>query len=593
MKKSIPIKKIFSFYFNAARKYPVLLLGGVLTVPLTVLINNSLPPLVAAGVFDRISRHDYIPHDVMGSFGTEIFLYGGLVIFGGLFGWRLVDLFVWKLEANVTRDIANKTFNHLLHQSASFHADTFAGSMVSQNNKLIGAYVRVADTTFFQTLPMIFAIVFAVGILIGRAPGYALMLLGFSIFYISTAFWVTGRARKMGAIHAASESHQTGMLADAVTNVMAIKSYARYQHESKRFAKSVNDTRSNLLKLMSVVQRQQMYFGGITSVISSSALIMGIVTVVLFGANIATVFLMVTYTAAVVRELFSFSNSALRNYNRALGDASDMVEILNQKPSIVDVTNPQELGVRRGRISFEDVEFTHGNAKKAIFKHLNLVIKPGEKVGLVGHSGSGKTTLTRLLLRFSDIQKGSIKIDGKDIAKLRQNDLHNIIAYVPQEPLLFHRSIAENINYGDLSANRQSIEAVAKLAHASEFIDELPNGYETLVGERGVKLSGGQRQRIAIARAMIKNAPILILDEATSALDSESETLIQDALWKLMEGRTAIVIAHRLSTVQKMDRIVVMDDGKIIEQGSHKELLAQKGAYASLWAHQSGGFIED
>ncbi|HET6924283.1 MAG TPA: ATP-binding cassette domain-containing protein, partial [Candidatus Saccharimonadales bacterium] len=199
----------------------------------------------------------------------------------------------------------------------------------------------------------------------------------------------------------------------------------------------------------------------------------------------------------------------------------------------------------------------------------------------------------RLLLRFSDIQSGTIRIDGQDISKITQDDLRRSIAYVPQEPLLFHRSISENIRYGNPEADQQTIEAVARMAHAHEFIATLPQGYETLVGERGVKLSGGQRQRIAIARAMLKNAPILLLDEATSALDSESEVLIQEALWKLMEGRTAVVIAHRLSTIQKMDRIIVLDGGKIIEEGSHKDLLQLHGTYAKLWAHQSGGFMDE
>ncbi len=234
-----------------------------------------------------------------------------------------------------------------------------------------------------------------------------------------------------------------------------------------------------------------------------------------------------------------------------------------------------------------------GSKQDARIQDLKRRIKPGEKVGLVGHSGSGKTTLTRILLRFSDIQDGEITIDGQNISHISQDDLRRSISYVPQEPLLFHRSIKENITYGRPDASEEAMRVIARKAHADDFIDKLPKKYETLVGERGVKLSGGQRQRIAIARAMLKNAPILVLDEATSALDSESEALIQDALWKLMEGRTAIVIAHRLSTIQRMDRIVVLDNGRIVEQGSHKELIRQNGTYAQLWIRQSGGFIEE
>jgi ATP-binding cassette subfamily B protein len=241
---------------------------------------------------------------------------------------------------------------------------------------------------------------------------------------------------------------------------------------------------------------------------------------------------------------------------------------------------------------FKDVTFGH-DADKPLFKNLNLRIQSGEKIGLVGPSGGGKTTLTTLLLRFMDIQDGTISVDGQDISKVTQNDLRSRIAYVPQEPLLFHRSLRENIRYGQLDASDEMVEAVSKMANAHEFIDTLSDKYETLVGERGTKLSGGQRQRVAIARAMIKNAPILVLDEATSALDSESEELIQDALWRLMEGRTAIVIAHRLSTIQKMDRILVLKNGAIVEESSHRDLIRQGGVYADLWNRQSGGFIEE
>jgi ATP-binding cassette subfamily B protein len=249
--------------------------------------------------------------------------------------------------------------------------------------------------------------------------------------------------------------------------------------------------------------------------------------------------------------------------------------------------------VNNSEITLRNVDFMHDKEESKLFSKFSLTIPGQQKTGMVGVSGSGKTTLTKLLLRFMDVSDGSIEIDNQDIKEVTQKSLHENIAYVPQEPLLFHRSLRENIAYGKPGASQKEIEKAAKLAHANEFIEKLPDRYETLVGERGVKLSGGQRQRVAIARAILKDAPILVLDEATSALDSESEKLIQDALAKLMKNRTSIVIAHRLSTIQKMDRIVVLVKGKIAEQGSHKELLAKKGIYAKLWAHQSGGFIEE
>ena len=248
--------------------------------------------------------------------------------------------------------------------------------------------------------------------------------------------------------------------------------------------------------------------------------------------------------------------------------------------------------MKSGNIDFKNVAFIYDSGQK-VFNNFNLIVKSGDKIGLVGHSGAGKSTITKLLLRFVDVSSGGIEIDGQDIRDATFVSLRSNIAYVPQDPSMFHRSIADNIRYGRLDATDAEVHDAAKKAHALEFIEKLPQGFETLVGERGIKLSGGQRQRIAIARAILKDAPILVLDEATSALDSESERLIQDALTKLMKGRTSIVIAHRLSTIAKLDRIIVLDNGSIAEDGTHTELLKQKGIYAKLWSHQSGGFIED
>jgi ATP-binding cassette subfamily B protein len=303
----------------------------------------------------------------------------------------------------------------------------------------------------------------------------------------------------------------------------------------------------------------------------------------------------VAYTSNIGQRLWEFSQQTLRNYNRALGDAQDMTEILAIEPEVKDPAKPQKSRIKNGAISFKEMSFAHpeSNDDDGLFNNLNLDIKPGEKIGLVGRSGSGKTSLTKLLLRYHDLDSGEILIDSQNIAKITQDDLRRSIAYVPQEPLLFHRTIQENIAYGKPDATMDEVHEAARKANAADFIEKLADGYETLVGERGVKLSGGQRQRIAIARAILKDAPILVLDEATSALDSESERLIQDALWELMKGRTAIVIAHRLSTIQKMDRILVMENGEIVEQGTHTQLVKHGGIYAQLWAHQSGGFIEE
>ena len=586
-------RNTIALFWQHAKRHSGFLWGTAIIVPITVLVEQYIPPVIVAHILDRLTHGNYAAHDVWGSFGPLLVLYAVLLVIGSV-GWRLVDYCTWRLEGSVLRDMMQHVYEHLLNQSASFHANRFGGSLVSQTNKLMGAYVRVADTTAYQAYQLLIGLVLTVVILAPRAPLYVAVLLALSALFVVSAMYVTRNVRQIGTKLAAQESKQTGYLADSVTNIMAIKSFAGGPMERKNFANVTETTRSHLYELLRANQRQTTYFSLVSRIISLSALVIAIASVVSFHAEVATVFLIFTYTSALVDRLWGFCNSSLRNYNRAFGDASDMVEILGTTPELQDPAEPESVRIHSGQIAFENVLFRHDGADEPLFDGLNIRIKPGEKVGLVGHSGSGKTTLTRLLLRFSDIQGGAITIDGQNIAAITQDDLRHHIAYVPQEPLLFHRTIAENIAYGDPSASQATIEAVARMASAHDFIATLPQGYDTLVGERGVKLSGGQRQRIAIARAMLKNAPILALDEATSALDSESEVLIQAALWKLMEGRTAIVIAHRLSTIQKMDRIIVLDKGQIVEEGSHKELIAKKnGTYAKLWAHQSGGFIDD
>lgn len=559
---------------------------------LGTLVQDIVPPFIVSKAFNELQSTYKGPGSVsFNDFKTYILAYIGFLV-AGIIIWRIQVVFVWTYELRALKRIMEFLFNHIQRQDAKFHSDRFGGSLVSQANKFAGAYERVMDEFTWSITTGIVAFVASLGLLLFTTPAYAATLVLVSFVYMAMMFWRMKVQFPLDRKLASSESERTAKLADMITNVGTVRAFAGEEYENKLFEKQTAKTHrafKDLLK-MHLINDTLSHAG--TASVNILAFTLGILAITNFNAPAGALFLAVSYTMGLSRRLWEFSR-VLRNLNRSFGDASDMVEILEVKSAIQDPKNPKPTVISRGSIRLNKVTFAHPESNGSLFNELSLSIKPGEKVGLVGHSGSGKTTLTKLLLRFSDIDSGTIEIDGHDITKIAQADLRGSITYVPQEPLLFHRSLAENIGYGNPKADMKQIKAVAKMAHAEEFIEKLPEGYDTLVGERGVKLSGGQRQRVAIARAMIKNAPILILDEATSALDSESETLIQEALWKLVEGKTAIIIAHRLSTIQKMDRIIVLEDGDIVEQGSHKELIRKNGVYADLWNHQSGGFIDE
>ena len=474
-----------------------------------------------------------------------------------------------------------------------FHANKFGGSLVSQTNKLNGAVERFWDTIIWSILPLVISLVGSIIILSTLLWQYTVFLLLFSIIFSIVVYFGSRPMAKLNEKEAKASNKVSGQLADAVSNILAVKSSGAEALEQQRFAKTVTSWRGASLGTMRGLLKVSTVYSTINITIKIGAIAFAIYAAQHNIVSVAAVYLIITYTGSVAHELWNM-NSIMRSYNRILGDAHDMVEILTTPTTLVDQSDAK-LAITHGSITMDHVTFTHDEGEgDTLFHDFSLHIQPGEKIGLVGSSGSGKTTLTKLLLRFADIDSGEIAIDAQNIADVTQASLREQIAYVPQEPLLFHRSVRENIAYGRPDATDAEIEKAAKKAGAYDFIVKLHDGFDTMVGERGVKLSGGQRQRIAIARAILKDAPILILDEATSALDSESEALIQQSLETLMKNRTSIVIAHRLSTIAKLNRIIVLENGRIVEDGSHEQLLAKKrGVYAKLWARQSGGFIED
>lgn len=560
---------------------------ALINASFTSFSSSFIGPLIISGLFNRIqSGHVTLENSwgILTAF-TITKMYGEIV------GWRITIWAAWVFETAGQRDIYHDVFKKLAHETVEFHANRFGGSLVSQAGKLSGAFEKFWDTLIFQVVPSFTAVIAATVILWIFFWQYALVLLIISVVFIITVFMGSRFLKERNTIEAQASTKMTGWLADMITNITTVKSYAGEQHELERADEVSKNWRDKAMSSMRGFLGASSIYSTISTILTIAALFAAIIASEHRIISIGIVYLALTYTFTVARQLWEM-NSIMRHYNRIMGDAHDMVEILNTTTALIDIDS-KRLIVSKGTINIKNISFTHDHGKGVrIFNNFTLDIAAGERIGLVGHSGSGKSSLVRLLLRFSDRDRGEILIDGQDIAQVTQHSLREAIAYVPQEPLLFHRSLRDNIRYAKPHASDKEVIHAAKLAHAHEFISSLSDGYDTLVGERGVKLSGGQRQRIAIARAILKDAPILILDEATSALDSESEKLIQSALSKLMQNRTSIVIAHRLSTIAKLDRIVVLESGKIIEDGPHRNLLAKNGIYAKLWAHQSGGFIE-
>ena len=590
MKNKISNKKILQLFWQASIPYKhrrnLTIFFAIITLAITIFVG----PLIIAELLNII-QHGRL--QTAENLWTLIILYGVSQLWSSVIGWRLVLYLAWTFETALQRDLYAQCFSKLTNQTMFFHANKFGGSLVSQTNKLNGAVERFWDTIIWSILPLVISLAGSIIILSTLLWQYAVFLLLFSIIFSVVVYFGSRPMAALNEKEAKASNKVSGQLADAISNILAVKSSGAEITEQQRFAKTVESWRGASLGTMHGFLKVSTVYSTINMVIKISAIVFAIYAAQHNVVSVAAVYLIITYTGSVAHELWNM-NGIMRSYNHILGDAHEMVEILKTPTTLVDRSD-KKLKIKRGGIVMHNVTFTHDEGQgDTLFHDFSLHIQPGEKIGLVGSSGSGKTTLTKLLLRFADIDSGKITIDSQDIAEVTQASLRQQIAYVPQEPLLFHRSVRENIAYSRPDATDAEIEKAAKKAGAYDFIVKLQDGFDTLVGERGVKLSGGQRQRIAIARAILKDAPILVLDEATSALDSESEALIQKSLETLMKNRTSIVIAHRLSTIAKLDRIIVLENGRIVEDGSHDQLLAKKcGVYAKLWARQSGGFIEE
>ena len=587
-KRSAAMRMVLPFVFRHWLNQPLLaltvaggLLGATVADLFMPLFSGHLVDAMTQGAADPAARHD-----AWSAFGAIVAL-GLLSMILRFAGLRAIPTFTLRIMS----DVAREAFMRVQRLSTDWHANSFAGSTVRKITRGMWALDLLNDTILMALLPSLMVLVGSMVLLWLHWTSLGLLIALGALIYVSmTALFSTRYIAPAARVSNAWDTRVGGTLADALTCNAVVKSFGAEGREDDRLDRVLSRWRGRVRRtwmrytytstaqLATLLCVRASVIGGSLLLWMAGRASPGDVTYVLSSYYIIHAYL---------RDVGMHIN----NLQRSVNDMEELVAIHDEPFGIADAADARPIDIRSGRIVFENVTFHYGGHRTPLYRGLSVEIGAGERVGLVGRSGSGKTTFVKLVQRLYDVSAGRILIDGQNIAGATQQSLRSRIAIVQQEPVLFHRSLAENISYGRPGASLAAIEQAARLANAHEFITRLPKGYGTLVGERGVKLSGGERQRVALARAFLADAPVLILDEATSSLDSESEALIQQAMERLMKGRTSIVIAHRLSTVRCLDRILVFDRGEIVEQGNHVALIARAGGiYRGLFERQATEF---
>lgn len=576
-------KKVITYLLPFYKKYKVSVIASFVLYGISIILSGILTPIIYKDIINVITDGN-IKEKIISVFLVLIF-----VKTIGFITHRLGDFFIVNFQTRGIKDIYDFSFKKVNNHSYDFFANNFSGSLVAKIRRFIKSFEMIFDSILFSFYLTSIYLIGMFIVLIRENWILGTVFFVWSVVFLLITFRLNKNKIPINLAGSVEDSKVSGRISDVISNIMNLKVFSTYKSEVKEFESVTSKDYS--------ARRRQWDFDNLVWRVTGGLLLlfellgMGIAIYLWYRGLLSTgtVVLVQIYIAGLSSHLWNLGRNIIR-FTTSVSESVEFVQILDKVISVKDKDKNtlEDVDMKNGAVSFDNVSFTYPGGDH-VFENFNLHIQAGQSVGVVGKSGSGKTTITKLLLRFYDVDSGEIRIDGQEIKSVSQDGLRHSFAYIPQETILFHRSIYKNISYGDIDATREEILKAAKDAHVDEFVQNLESKYETEVGERGVKLSGGQRQRIGIARAMLrKNSPILMLDEATSSLDSMSEKYIQESFKKLSKNRTTIVIAHRLSTIQDMDRIIVMEKGEIVEDGSHSELILKRGAYFELWNSQIG-----
>lgn len=583
-----PTLTLSHFLIHVTKPYKGLFLIMALA-GLTWAFTTTFTPYVLKLIIDHVISFSGDKSHLFNTTKPYLFAYIGLWVILCI-DMRLLDWAKLKLLPNLRQDTMSQMFSYLNQHSHHYFQNHFAGSLINKISDMQSGVINILtilDDLYAQT----FGIIVATITLLFIHPIFGYILFAWIVSFLFITFLFLKPIQHLSLVFAESKTTVVGKMVDSISNIINVRLFARHKEENQYINQSIQQAVQNDKKMQAKIIKMRIFWD--ISIIALMGLNLFIL-LDMYSKNLVTVgdfTFVISLSISILWNLW-FLASQFVTFSEQIGLCRQALSILSQPHEIVDHVEAKPLILTKGKIQFHNVTF-HYDEGHRLFKNKNIIIPGGQKVGLVGFTGSGKSTFVNLILRLFEVESGSITIDDQNINQVLQQSLREQIAFIPQDITLFHRTLMENIRFGNTKVTDEDIIEIAKKAHCHEFICQLPQGYQSLVGERGIKLSGGQRQRIAIARAMLKNAPILILDEATSSLDSVTEKNIQDALDLIMQDKTTIVIAHRLSTLAKMDRILVFDNGQIIEDGTHEELLVKNGHYAKLWKMQAGGFLPE